>query len=483
MSKIRLIVLLAAGLLCAGHAFADDGIEDRIVVTPQDTGEALVNPMMGWTMHFYSNIPTNYGSQLAPSDTLDDFPGLSTVYLRVPWSFIEPEEGKFNWALLDTPAQRWIDKGKYVAFRITCSENWTQYATPQWVKDAGAKGSHYVFGEGPCDDESRPWDPDYEDPVYREKLENFLREMGRRYNGNPNVAFIDVGTFGMWGEAHTMMSVPVPPEKNIEIVKWHIDMHKKYFPDMLLCISDDAAGHNVPGANLPETDYAFSRGVSLRDDSIMVQPPPNSWYHAELAQQFWPTLPVILEHEHYGSSLARKAWSSELMKKAVEDYHAAFMSIHWWPRIELEENRELIDDVNRRLGYRLQLRRISWPREIKIGQWFDIESEWANAGVAPCYPGGYMALTFKDAQGGIVSVNVEQNFDMRALLPGPVGEAEPQNISMPAIVGMVAPVVLPGDYDVFVSVGTLDGTPKIALPLPNDDGHRRYKLGTITVLP
>ena len=73
-------------------------------VHPADTGEALVNPDMGWTMHFYSNIPANYGSKLEPADTLDDFPGLSSVYLRVPWAYLEPQEGKFNWALLDTPA-------------------------------------------------------------------------------------------------------------------------------------------------------------------------------------------------------------------------------------------------------------------------------------------------------------------------------------------------------------------------------------------
>ena len=79
-----------------------------ITVRPEDTGNALVNPGMGWTMHFYSNIPENYGSKLEPSDTVEDFPGLSTVYLRVPWAYLEPEEGKFNWALFDTPAQRWI---------------------------------------------------------------------------------------------------------------------------------------------------------------------------------------------------------------------------------------------------------------------------------------------------------------------------------------------------------------------------------------
>jgi hypothetical protein len=39
-----------------------------------------------------------------------------------------------------------------------------------------------------------------------------------------------------------------------------------------------------------------------------------------------------------------------------------------------------------------------------------------------------------------------------------------------------------GEYDVFVSVGTRTGTPKIALPLDDDDGLRRYRTGTIRVV-
>ena len=95
-----------------------------------DNGKALVNPDMGWTMHFYSNVLANYGSKLEPSDVIEYFPGVSTVYLRIPWSFVEPEEGKFNWEILDTPAQRWIQSGKKVAFRITSTENWTRQGTP-----------------------------------------------------------------------------------------------------------------------------------------------------------------------------------------------------------------------------------------------------------------------------------------------------------------------------------------------------------------
>ncbi len=133
----------------AGSLAIGDQSEKCVLVQPKDTGEALVNPGMGWTLHYYSNYIENYGSKLEPSDTLDDWPGLSVIYLRVPWSFLEPKEGEFNWSLLDTPAQRWVAKGKKIAIRVSCSESWLRYATPRWVQDAGAKGVDFEFGKGP----------------------------------------------------------------------------------------------------------------------------------------------------------------------------------------------------------------------------------------------------------------------------------------------------------------------------------------------
>ena len=91
--------------------------QKRTVVRPKDTGAALVNPGMGWVLHHYDNTLRKYGAHLEPSDKVDDFPGGNVVYLPLAWSHIEPEEGKFNWSVVDTPAQRWIAKGKQVAFR------------------------------------------------------------------------------------------------------------------------------------------------------------------------------------------------------------------------------------------------------------------------------------------------------------------------------------------------------------------------------
>ncbi len=475
MAATVLVLALSMSVVHAQEA-------ERVTVTPADTGEALINPDMGWTMHYYSNVPANYGSHIAPGDTLDYFPGCSTVFLRIPWAMIEPEEGKFNWALLDTPAQRWIAKGKKVAICVTCSENWMPFPTPEWVKNAGAKGVYYEFGKGPVE-KSALWDPNFDDPIFLKKFDSFLAAMAKRYDGNPDVAFVDIGSYGLWGEGHTFMSSQVPDVRADKIVRKHIDMWAKHFPNTLICISDDIAGHDKPGLHFPLTDYALSKGVTLRDDSIMVQPPPRSWYHAEMAQAFWPKKPVILEHEHYGGSKQRGAWGDgSLLLKAVEEYHASFMSIHWDPRVEYDENRGIIEKINQRMGYRLQLREMSWPKSIKIGEWFKVESSWANAGVAPCYPGGFMTLTIKDDKGAIISVLADEGLDMRSLAVGAPGKAPVVSHTSEFRVGLIAPVTPAGTYDVYVSVGKRDGTPVIALPLANDDGQRRYKLGTITIM-
>jgi len=439
---------------------------------PKDTGIALVNPGMGWVCYFYSNIPENYGSHLIPSDTADDFPGLSTVFMRLPWAFIEPEEGKFNWAMLDTPAQRWIDKGKKIAFCFTSSENWLKFATPEWVKKAGAKGTFYEFGKGRSS-KGNLWDPFFDDPVFLKKLDNFLAAVAKRYDKNPNVEYIFVGSYGLWGEGHTLMS---SHQDSLSVKKKHIDLYTKHFKKTLLAISDDYAGHEKPGRSFPITDYALSKGVTIHDDSIMVQPPPRSWFHAEMAQKFWPELPVILEHEHYGGSVERQAWKPELLLKAVEDYHASFMSIHWEPKIFLKENRDIINKINLRLGYRLFPQKISWQKNVKIGKIFSVEWEWINKGVAPCYRGGFPTITLKDEKNGIVSVLCDDNFNLKKLNPGTADEYKSS-----FIIGLYGPITKPGTYDVYVSVGLCDGTPVIALPLENDDGHRRYKIGKITL--
>ena len=105
-----------------------------------------------------------------------------------------------------------------------------------------------------------------------------------------------------------------------------------------------------------------------------------------------------------------------------------------------------------------------------------------NKGVAPCYTGGFPALTLKDSKGGIVSVLVDETHNLRDLKVGPIGKAPVKKHASEFIIGLYAPTTKPGTYDLYVSVGKSDGTPTIAMPLKGGDGQRRYKIGTIELL-
>ncbi|UKI32239.1 MAG: hypothetical protein L6W00_01030 [Lentisphaeria bacterium] len=59
----------------------------------QDSGETLINPMMGWMYEFYSDTTGNRYPLPEFTDAADNFPGNSTIYMRIPWSSLEPEEG------------------------------------------------------------------------------------------------------------------------------------------------------------------------------------------------------------------------------------------------------------------------------------------------------------------------------------------------------------------------------------------------------
>ncbi|HOQ46370.1 MAG TPA: DUF4832 domain-containing protein [Bryobacteraceae bacterium] len=463
-----LLVALLPGFLLA---------QERTVVRPVDNGAALVNPGMGWVLHHYDNDIVRYGSKLEPWDTVDDFPGVGVIYLRLAWSYLEPEEGKFNWSVVDIPAQRWIAKGKKIAFRFTTYEsasNNPPNATPEWVVKAGARVYPLRGRSGGRAPAVVRYEPDYDDPIFLEKLDNFFAAAAARYDGDPNVAWIDVGTIGIWGEGDP------GPERHVTAatVRKHIDLHKRHFKRTLIAYNDNLT---FRGKGLETLVYAKEQGLTLRDDSILCRPGQEAVYTHYYAGAFWPRLPVILESEHYGLAVKRGDWGdgSDYLR-AIELAHGSYVSVHWWPREFLQENRQLVERITRRMGYRLQLLEASLPVRAPAAGKMLISHRWRNNGVAPCLPGGFVAFTLKDSKNGIAGVFVDEGFDVRTLKVGPENQAEAVQRDVEFLLPP-ASILKPGTYTVWVSVGSRIGTPQIALPLDNEDGQRRYRIGTITI--
>jgi hypothetical protein len=379
--------------------------------------------------------------------------------------------------VVDIPAQRWIAKGKKIAFRFTTYEsasNNPPNATPEWVMQAGAK-VFPVRGRGGASSAAvLRYEPDYDDPIFMEKLEHFFAAAAARYDGDPNVAWIDIGTVGIWGEGDP------GPERAVTAgtVRKHIDLHTRHFKRTLVAFNDNLT---FRGKGLETITYAKEKGLTLRDDSILCRPGQEAFYTHYYAGAFWPRLPVILESEHYGLSVQRGDWGdgSDYLR-AVEAAHGSYVSVHWWPREFLEKNRQLAGRITLRMGYRLQLLEASLPEEAAAGAKMTLSHRWRNNGVAPCLPGGFVAFTLKDDKDGIAGVFVDEDFDVRNLGVGPPDKAEPTErrveFALPP-----ASILKPGSFRVFVSVGSRIGTPAIALPLANEDGQKRYRIATIRI--
>ena len=389
-----------------------------------DSTKVCDNPHKGWCIHYYDNGITNYGNRMAPDDSLPDFPGLNDIYLRLAWSYLEPKEGVYNWPLIDSIINRWIGWGHTISFRITCKETEIVYATPEWVRKAGAKGK---FIDHP-DLSIKAWAPDYGDPIFLAKLENFHKAFAARYDGKPWVEYIDIGSIGEWGEGHTAYSgwKDVPAE----VVRKHIDMYRRCYKKSILILSDDFIGQRDTddGSDYEIYHYALNKGLGFRDDSGNVK-----WYQKlgfgpscirtpELYSKVYKKIPVILESDHYGDALQNGMWGDGSgFEKALRETHATIIGFHYYPREWLSDNYQYAGRLANLCGY--------WyfPKFAMMPDTFRTQSHdnyirltWENHGVAPAYHRYKVFIKLVNTNTGKSFVQQLKESDNRTWLPGEI---------------------------------------------------------------
>ncbi|RYY22966.1 MAG: hypothetical protein EOO04_14920, partial [Chitinophagaceae bacterium] len=138
---------------------------DEVVVLPAEIDSTLINPGRGFTSTGRT-FNDNFGERLHP------LCGISQQ--RIYWDDLEPEEGKINFALIDSAINRCVRNGQQLNFRVMCQNE--DMRVPGWAIKAGVQS------------------PFYDNPVFLEKHDNLIKALGARYDGNPGVCFVDIGT-------------------------------------------------------------------------------------------------------------------------------------------------------------------------------------------------------------------------------------------------------------------------------------------------
>jgi hypothetical protein len=377
-------------------------------LTPlQDAGRILVNPHKGWYHHYPDNHIDNY--RIARDADLLEFPGMDHLYIRLAWAYLQPEEGRFDWPVIDRLIDKWTAQGLGIAFRISCKETSTdrreqQYATPRWVMEAGAKGGYYRMGKAVGPD--GPWEPVFDDPIFLERLDRFLGAFAERYDGRPWLRYLDIGSIGDWGEGHSWAGSRL--ECGLEARRKHVDLHLKHFRRSPLVVSDDFVYALADPKERQELHaYVLSKGISYRDDSILVDgylPGVRETFTVRSPGFFadaFPKTPTVFELEHYGavkrlgnwdarqgSSLAKSGKGlkgPDFFRGALRLLHASYIGYHGDAREWLADNPDLTRELLNLCGYWLFPASIELPAEAAAGAAAPLVLTVENRGVAPPY--------------------------------------------------------------------------------------------------
>ena len=185
-----------------------------IKIFEPDTTSVLRNPFTGWALYCegwefektwrvpYPQVnPVNFWKQM---DSISAQKYSTHLYIRILWSALEPEEGKYAW-IYNPEFIQFIEEAKKrdlkLAFRVYAStKSRSEEGTPKYVFDAGATYSWESTTK--LGKEFNLRDAYVDNPIWLGKFEKFIEAFAKKYD-NPDITdFIDGYGVGWWGEGH-----------------------------------------------------------------------------------------------------------------------------------------------------------------------------------------------------------------------------------------------------------------------------------------
>ncbi len=300
------------------------------------------------------------------------------IYTRYDWSELQKEEGFFDFTLIDEGIEDCIKYNKKFAFGVMCADVSSEepYVTPKFVFDKGAK---YNLGGH----NGKQYIPDWKDETFLKYVNEFTKALGERYDGDPNIAFIDIRTYGNYGEQH-LFGLDVLDEKEYikqnrvepEFLKEkYIKPYMEAFPNTQLIIPWGEDKFNDIYEEL------IDEGVSLRRDGIITY--TNG---LETSAKTYGKLPMIFEYaskyENYEEKGGKEYFNSKL-EEAMQICKPSYIELDkaWYN----DGNQEYCKQLANKIGYYFRLKKATYHEKIESNIPTDMSFEFKNDGITPIY--------------------------------------------------------------------------------------------------
>jgi len=385
-------------LFLVGFVFACSSADKKQVdVLPEDKGFIQI-PGVGWQTFFRtaSEDPSLNGLRFKSG----------CAYMRWTWGDLEPAEGQYAFEMIDDWLNRCRQANQTLAFRVMLSWPGHEGTIPQWLLNKGIK---YTYSE--CPEEGAHYEIDIEEPIVKQYHEELIRALGEKYDDHPDLALVDIGSVGLWGEWHNYCDPALMPSDAAR--KGIIDLYYEAFPNTpLTAFVDDR----------PNVLYANSKGRSAwRGDCWGNGDGPGvGWNHHK--DSYWPMVNLMPDGWKTGTVALEPCGTfggyPTSPKVVVDDaisWHATFVQnksnyipANWMPDIER---------LVMKLGFRLVLRNLNFNEIAAAGSEIPISMKWENLGIAPPYRDHRIAFRLRDENEETHAVTITE-MSIQGWLPG-----------------------------------------------------------------
>jgi hypothetical protein len=346
----------------------------------------------------------------------------TVAYCRWFWELLEPQKGRYDFSVIEKSLEVCKERGQKLAFRAMAFGGMAQPMVPQWYRDKYPM-VRYTF---PGWEHVDHFMPDPNSPEYLEHWGEFIRELGRRFDGHPLVENYTCAFVGPWGEGDADMS-------DDQIARF-ADVFREAFPNTIKIW--EFSGHQMRIGLQKGGGWRWNSFGDLGDVGSDYVTKDVSWNHhydaypqhlcASGVTEAWKTGPVFFEVGPCPMWWYKQGYDLDFIFQQAFKYHLtyfmpkyAYMPDAWMDKL---------DAFCRRIGYRYVFRQAKFEAKVKQHGQMAFDCWIENIGVAPIYHRYDFALRFRQDDNSFIAPLAD--VDVRTWLPGDVCLA--RALTMPA---------------------------------------------------
>lgn len=385
-------------------------MSDTYVIYPKIIDELLDNPGIGFIaapglMEPAGSIHDNRGNpvekyKFTDSSRTSNHPDSRITYCGVRWRDLEAEKGRYRWDILEKKLEEAKALGCTAIVRCSPYALAEEDDIPDWFRRECQEEPEFPF-----------WRVDPLHSPYVSYWSEFIAEFAEHFDGHPVISSVDMALVGAWGEGG---GTEFLDEESIrQMVGAYIDNFKITPLQALLHDPKSVKMIRERKENIGfRVDCLGDMGGFHQEEwSHMLDFYPENICNFEM-EDAWKKAPVVFEACWHMNDWYLQGWDIDYIVDESLKWHIS--SFNSKGTTVPEAWKESVKRWLNKMGYRFELRKLTYHPVVKKGEGFRIRGLWANTGVAPIYHRYPLVVRLKNEK---EVISLTSKADIRNWLP------------------------------------------------------------------